>query len=309
MCVEDGDLDASRSEVCAMNVSKTTSILVTGASGQLGSRLEQVARSMPDVTFIGLSQRELDVCDEQAVLTALEEHRPEVVIHCAAYTAVDRAESEEGLARLVNGDAVGWVASACKAVDATMIYISTDYVFGEVPHQPLSPEMPTGPLGAYGRTKLAGEQAFLESGVQGAIVRVAWLYDAEGHNFMNTMLRLAQTHGELRVVNDQHGVPTSVPVLAEALLDMAKRGGEMPQGIWHYAHQGHTTWHGFATEIMRMAGLDVPVHPVSSDAFPAAAVRPAWSVLDGEPLRQEMGWPAIDWREGLRRCWQFKKDV
>ena len=309
MCVEDGDLDASRSEVCAMNVSKTTSILVTGASGQLGSRLEQVARSMPDVTFIGLSQRELDVCDEQAVLTALEEHRPEVVIHCAAYTAVDRAESEEGLARLVNGDAVGWVASACKAVDATMIHISTDYVFGEVSHQPLSPEMPTGPLGAYGRTKLAGEQAFLESGVQGAIVRVAWLYDAEGHNFMNTMLRLAQTHGELRVVNDQHGVPTSVPVLAEALLDMAKRGSEMPQGIWHYAHQGHTTWHGFATEIMRMAGMDVPVHPVSSDAFPAAAVRPAWSVLDGEPLRQEMGWPAIDWREGLRRCWQFKKDV
>ena len=143
----------------------------------------------------------------------------------------------------------------------------------------------------------------------GAIVRVAWLYDAEGHNFMNTMLRLAQTHGELRVVDDQHGVPTSVPVLAEALLDMAKRGAEMPQGIWHYAHQGHTTWHGFATEIMRVAGMDVPVHPVSSDAYPTAAVRPSWSVLDGEPLRQEMGWPAMDWREGLRRCWEFKKDV
>ena len=250
-----------------MNASKTTSILVTGASGQLGSRLEKLARPMPDVTLVGLTQQDLDVCDEMAVLAALDRHRPNVVIHAAAYTAVDRAEAEEEAARVVNGDAVGWVAHACKSMGATMIHISTDYVFGEVPRQPLSPETPTGPLGAYGRTKLAGEQAFLESGVAGAIVRVAWLYDAEGHNFMNTMLRLAQTHGELRVVDDQHGVPTSVPVLAEALLDMAKRGAEMPQGIWHYAHQGHTTWHGFATEIMRLAGMDVPVHPVSSDCL------------------------------------------
>ena len=292
-----------------MNASNTTSILVTGASGQLGSRLEKLARPMTDLTLIGLSQQDLDVCDERAVLTALERHRPDVVIHAAAYTAVDRAEAEEEAAHVVNGEAVGWVASACKSVGAKMIHISTDYVFGKVPHQPLSPATPTGPLGAYGRTKLAGEQAFLESGVAGAILRVAWLYDAEGHNFMNTMLRLAQTHGELRVVNDQHGVPTSVPVLAEALLDMARRRAEMPQGIWHYAHQGHTTWHGFATEIMRVAGMDISVHPVSSDAFPTAAVRPSWSVLDGDPLRQEMGWPAIDWREGLQRCWEFKKDV
>ena len=292
-----------------MNASKTTSILVTGASGQLGSRLEHVARSMPDVRLIGLSQQDLDVCDQVAVMAALEEHRPDVVIHAAAYTAVDRAESEEDVARLVNGDAVGWVANACKAVHATMIHISTDYVFGKVPRHPLSPETPTGPLGAYGRTKLAGEQAFLESGVRGAVVRVAWLYDAEGHNFMNTMLRLAQTHGELRVVDDQHGVPTSVPVLAEDLIDMAKRGERMPQGVWHYAHQGHTTWHGFATEIMRVAAMDIPVHPVSSDAFPTPAVRPAWSVLDGEPLRREMGWPVMDWVEGLERCWRFKKDA
>ena len=304
-----GHSQASKPEVCAMSVAKTTSILVTGASGQLGSRLENVARSMTDVTLTGLSQQDLDVCDEVAVREALEKHRPDVVIHTAAYTAVDQAEIEEQEALLVNGAAVGWVANACKSVGATMIHISTDYVFGEVPHRPLTPETPAAPLGAYGRTKLAGERAFLKSGVTGAVVRVAWLYDAEGHNFMNTMLRLAQTHGELRVVNDQYGVPTAVPVLAEALLDMARQGAQMPQGIWHFAPQGHTTWHGFATEIMRVAGMDVPVHPVSSDAFPAAAVRPTWSVLDGEPLRQEMGWPAIDWREGLEQCWEFKKDV
>ena len=309
MCFECDESNASKPEVCDMNAPKMTSILVTGASGQLGSRLEKLARSTTDVTLVGLTQQDLDVCDEKAVFEALETHRPDVVIHAAAYTAVDRAESEEEAAHVVNGDAVGWVAQACKSVGATMIHISTDYVFGEVPRQPLSPDTPTAPLGAYGRTKLAGEQAFLESGVHGAIVRVAWVYDADGHNFMNTMLRLAQTHGELRVVDDQHGVPTSVPVLADALLDMARRGAEMPQGIWHYAHQGHTTWHGFATEIMRVAGMDVPVHPVSSDAYPTAAVRPSWSVLDGEPLRQKMGWPVIDWLEGLRRCWEFKKDV
>ena len=278
-----------------MKASKKTSILVTGASGQLGSRLEKLARFTPDVTLVGLTQEDLDVCDEKAVFAALETHRPNVVIHTAAYTAVDRAEAEEEAARVVNGDAVGWVAHACKSVGASMIHISTDYVFGEVPRQPLSPDTPTGPLGAYGRTKLAGERAFLESGVAGAIVRVAWLYDFRGHNFMNTMLRLAQTQGELRVVDDQHGVPTSVPVLAEALLDMAKRGSEMPQGIWHYAHQGHTTWYGFAAEIMRVARMNVAVHPVLSDAFHTAAVRRSGIVLEGEPLRNEMGWSAMDW--------------
>ena len=284
-------------------------ILVTGATGQLGTRLLKCAAMRSHLETVGLGQSDLDVCDAGAVVEALNRHRPDVVLHAAAFTGVDAAERAEAEAHRVNSEAVGHVAQACAEVGAAMIHISTDYVFGEVPHRPLSPEMPTAPLGAYGRTKLAGEQAFLASGVSGAIVRVAWLYDAEGHNFMNTMLRLAQTHGALRVVNDQHGVPTSVPVLAEALLDMAERGEDMPSGIWHYAHQGHTTWHGFATEIMRVADMDVPVTPVPSDAFPTPAVRPSWSVLDGEPLRQEMGWPAMDWREGLKRCWELKKDA
>ena len=285
-----------------MNASKTTSILVTGASGQLGSRLEKLARPMPDVTLVGLTQQDLDVCDEMAVLAALDRHRPNVVIHAAAYTAVDRAEAEEEAARVVNGDAVGWVAHACKSMGASMIHISTDYVFGEVPRQPLSPETPPGPLGAYGRTKLAGEQAFLESGVAGAILRVAWLYDAEGHNFMNTMLRLAQTHGELRVVDDQHGVPTSVPVLAEALLDMAKRGAEMPQGIWHYAHQGHTTWHGFATAILARRAPHVEVRPVATSAFPTKARRPAYSKLDERPFFEVLGRESVAWEAALESC-------
>lgn len=249
----------------------TTTILVTGAGGQLGSRLRACAEGRPNVTFIGLGQEALDVCDRAAVFEALASHRPDVVIHAAAYTAVDRAESEEPLAFEVNATAVRHVADACNEGGIPLIHISTDYVFGDVPRRPLLPADPTGPVGAYGRTKLAGEQAFLESGVNGALVRVAWLYDAEGHNFMNTMLRLAEAHGALKVVDDQHGCPTAVPVLADALLDMALRGADMPQGVWHFAHEGHTTWHGFATEIMRVAGWDVPVEPVGSEAFPTPA--------------------------------------
>ena len=285
----------------------TTSILVTGAGGQLGSRLRACAEGRPEVTLIGLGQDALDVCDRAAVFKAVAAHQPNVLIHAAAYTAVDRAESEEPLAFEVNANAVRHVADACQEAGIPMIHLSTDYVFGDVPRQPLQPTDATGPISAYGRTKLAGEEAFLASGVHGALVRVAWLYDAEGHNFMNTMLRLAQTHGALKVVDDQHGCPTAVPVLADALLDMAMRGADMPQGVWHFAHEGHTTWHGFATEIMRVAGLDVPVEPVGTEAFPTPAQRPAWSVLDGAPLRELMGWPKCTWEDALAQVWALKQ--
>lgn len=286
-----------------------TKVLVTGASGQLGARLLRCAKARPDVEVVGWDREGLDVTDPKSVLKVLIREAPDVVIHAAAYTAVDAAESNEAEAMRVNADAVKNVAEACQSVGASMIHLSTDYVFGEVPHRPLLPSDPVGPLGAYARSKLAGEAAFVDSGVPGAVVRVAWLYDADGKNFLNTMLRLAREHGKLRVVNDQHGVPTSAPVLAEALLDMAVRRSAMPQGVWHFAHAGHTTWHGFAQEIVRVAGLDVPVEAVGTEAFPTPARRPAWSVLDGEPLRREMGWPVMTWQEGLERCWQFKKDV
>ena len=288
---------------------KTTKVMVTGANGQLGSRLMACALNRHDVVLEGLTQGDLDVCDREAVGKRMALLRPDVVIHCAAYTAVDAAESNEDEAHRVNAEAVAHVAEACVAEGASMIHISTDYVFGSTEHRPLLPTDQVNPLGAYGRTKRAGELAFLASGVKGAVVRVAWLYDADGKNFMNTMLNLAARHGSLNVVNDQWGVPTAAPVLAEGLLDMAARGMSMPQGIWHFAHEGQASWHGFAQEIMRVAQLDVPVEEVSSDAFPTAARRPAWSVLDGEPLRNEMGWTGIHWTEALQRCWELKKDV
>lgn len=288
-------------------MASTSTILVTGAAGQLGKRILSRAARRPSLKVVGLAQDDLDVCDPEAVQQALADHRPDVVLHAAAYTAVDRAESESDKAFEVNATAVGHVATACRDAGVSMIHISTDYVFGDVPRRPLVPGDATGPLGVYGKTKLAGEEAYLKSGVSGALVRVAWLYDAEGSNFLNTMLRLAASHGKLKVVNDQHGVPTAVPVLADALLDMAERGADMPQGVWHFAHAGHTTWHGFASEIVRVAGMDVPVEPVGTEAFPTPAVRPAWSVLHGEPLREAMGWPRCTWEAALAEVWALKQ--
>ena len=287
---------------------RVVKVLVPGAKGQLGSRLVEFGAQRGGFQVVGLDQTNLDITDPRSIQEALSQHAPDVVINGAAYTAVDLAESEPERAFNINGKGVKHLAEACSQHGVALIHVSTDYVFGEVERVPLSPSEPTGPLGVYGASKLEGEEAFMASGVQGAVVRVAWLYDARGSNFLTTMLRLANQHGRLKVVNDQHGVPTSAPALAEALLDMAERRQDMPQGIRHYAHNGHTTWHGFASAIVGHAGLDVPVEAVTSDAFPTAATRPAWSVLDGGPLHKEMGWTLETWQNALAACWELREE-
>ena len=287
---------------------RATRVLVTGAKGQLGSRLVEFGARRKALQVVGLGQTDLDITHPASIGNALAKHAPDVVVNAAAYTAVDLAESEPERAFDINGQGVKHLAEACTQKGVTLIHVSTDYVFGEVDRVPLGPSEPTGPLGVYGASKLEGEEAFLASGVNGAVVRVAWLYDARGRNFLTTMLRLAQQHGQLKVVDDQHGIPTSAPALAEALLDMAERGQDMPQGIRHYAHDGHTTWHGFASAIVRHASLDIPVEAVTSDAFPTAATRPAWSVLDGAPLHREMGWALEPWQNALEACWKLREE-
>ena len=287
---------------------RATRVLVTGARGQLGSRLVEFGARRKALRVVGFSQSDLDITHPASIRNALAKHTPDVVVNAAAYTAVDLAESEQNRAFEINGKGVKNLAEACSEDGVALIHVSTDYVFGEVERVPLGPLDPTGPLGVYGASKLEGEEAFLASGVNGAVVRVAWLYDARGRNFLTTMLRLAQQNGRLKVVDDQHGIPTSAPALAEALLDMAERGQDMPQGIRHYAHGGHTTWHGFASAIVRHAGLDIPVEAVTSDAFPTAATRPAWSVLDGAPLHREMGWALEPWQNALEACWKLREE-
>ena len=286
---------------------RVTRVLVTGAEGQLGFRLVELGARRKTLRIVGLGQTDLDITVPSSIQEALSRHTPDVVVNAAAYTAVDQAEFEQGRAFAVNGAGVKHLAEACRLNQVALIHLSTDYVFGEVERVPLGTSEPTGPLGVYGASKLRGEEVFLASGVRGAVVRVAWLYDVRGSNFLTTMLRLAEQHGRLKVVDDQHGVPTSAPALAEALLDMAERGQGMPQGMRHYAHAGHTTWHGFASAIVGHAGLDVPVEALTSDAFPTAATRPTWSVLDGAPLHQEMGWAFESWQNALAACWKLRE--
>ena len=287
---------------------RATRVLVTGAKGQLGSRLVEFGAGRKTLHVVGLAQADLDITNPSSIRNALATHAPDVVVNAAAYTAVDLAESERNRAFDINGKGVKHLAEACSQHGVALIHVSTDYVFGEVERVPLGPLAPTGPLGVYGASKLQGEEAFLASGVNGVVVRVAWLYDARGHNFLTTMLRLANQHGRLKVVDDQHGIPTSAPALAEALLDLAELGQDMPQGIRHYAHAGHTTWHGFASAIVRHADLHVPVEAVTSDTFPTAATRPAWSVLDGAPLHREMGWAFEPWQNALKACWKLREE-
>ena len=281
--------------------------LVTGAHGQLGARLLWAAASRGEAA-VGLGRADLDITREEEVARALDHHRPSVVLNTAAFTGVDAAESQQELAMAVNGHGVGVLSRACALRGIPMVHLSTAYVFGEGTRAPRHPNDPVQPLGAYGKSKQAGEAQFLASGVQGAVVRVSWLYDVEGHNFLTTMLRLAKANGDLKVVDDQWGVPTSAPLLAGALLDMASLGEKMPQGIWHYAHEGATTWHGFACEIVALAGWDIPVHRMSKEDFPTAAERPQWSVLDGTALQKRMGWHGVPWQEALKSTWNLRGD-
>ena len=209
------------------------------------------------------------------------------MIHAAAYTAVDRAESEEPFAFEVNANAVRYVADACQEAGIPMIHLSTDYVFGDVPRQPLQPTDATGPISAYGRTKLAGEEAFLASGVQGALVRVAWLYDAgalhEHHASSRPNPRGTQ-------VVDDNWLSHGGAVLADALLDMALRGADMPKGFGTLHTKGTPRGMGLRRNHAR-GRMGCACGPVGTEAFPTPAQRPAWSVLDGAPLREQMGWP------------------
>ena len=225
---------------------------------------------------------------------------PEAVINAAAWTAVDKAEAEEDAARVVNADAPAAMAQACAAAGIPFVHVSTDYVFDGTGERPWRPEDPTGPLGAYGRTKLAGEEAVVAAGGPHVILRTAWVFSAYGGNFVKTMLRLSETRNKLTVVADQHGGPTPAGDIAAALLRLAEsliQGG--PSGTYHFAGAPDTTWAGFAREIFARAGRTTVVEDVPTTAYPTPARRPASSRLDCASLAADHGIARPDWRAGL----------
>lgn len=273
-------------------------VLIVGANGQLGRALQRCAPL--DAEVVAHDTNTLDITDKSRVDACVAKVRPELVLNAAAYTAVDRAESEEEQAYAVNATAVGYLAAAANDVGAKLVHVSTDFVFDGRSGVPYKPEAEPNPLGAYGRTKLAGEHLV---GADALVVRTAWVYAPTGGNFVRTMLQLMAEKPEVRVVADQVGTPTYAPGLARALWSLAQLGLE---GIYHYTDAGVTSWYDFAVAIQEeglAAGLlakPVPVIPICTADFPTAATRPSYSVLEMSSTFAALGRPNPHWRDNLR---------
>jgi dTDP-4-dehydrorhamnose reductase/4-ketoreductase len=275
--------------------------LVTGAGGMLGQDTVQTLRGRGEFVA-GLGRAGLDITEPAAVASALAEHRPDIVVNCAAYTAVDAAETDEERALLVNGEGPRLLARACAAAHARLIHVSTDYVFsGEDRDVPYGEDEEPAPRTAYGRTKLAGERAVLaELPGASAVVRTAWLYGAHGSNFVRTMLRLEGTRDTVDVVDDQHGQPTWSADVAARIADLGVSGAS---GVFHATNAGEASWYELAREVFRLAGADPDrVRRTDSRAFVRPAPRPSYSVLGHERWRAAGLAPLRDWRTALHEA-------
>jgi len=275
--------------------------VITGAGGMLGrdllSALEQAGERAA-----GLARRELDITDGAAVRAALSQHRPDIVVNCAAWTGVDDAETRESEALAVNGRGAANLAGACAGTGARLVHISTDYVFAGDSARPYAEGDATGPRTAYGRTKLAGERAVLrELPADGYVLRTAWLYGAHGPNFVRTMIRCERERPAVDVVDDQHGQPTWTADVARAVIALARSAA--PAGVYHATSSGSVTWYGFAREIFGLLGADpARVRPVTTAEFPRPAPRPAYSVLGHDAWAAAGLGPLPGWQESLRRA-------
>ena len=279
-------------------------ILVTGANGQLGMAMRKAAQGSAD-RDIFTDVTELDITDADAVRKMVKENDVKVIVNCAAYTNVDKAESDAEFAELLNATAVRNLAEAVKENGGTLIHISTDYVFGgSQGNTPRTEEEPVNPTGVYGLTKLHGEQAIAESGVKALIFRTAWLYSETRKNFVRTMLDLTATKPQLKVVFDQCGTPTYAQDLADAIFYIIEnRRYEGNEGIYHYSNEGVCSWYDFTKVIAEIAGnRECDIQPCHSDEFPSPVTRPSYSVLDKTKFRNTFGLKVPYWTDSLRVC-------
>ena len=278
-------------------------ILVTGANGQLGNELRRLGCISPN-NWHFTDVEELDITDRSAVEGYVTGNRIEVIVNCAAYTNVDKAETDESTAHLINCTAVEHLAQAAKDNGATLIHISTDYVFGAGGNTPRTEDMPLAPLGAYGRTKLAGEEAIAKSLCKAIIIRTAWLYSEFGNNFVKTMLHLTAQKESIRVVFDQVGSPTYAADLALVIFSIIE--GDMyegNEGTYHFSDEGVCSWYDLAVETARMVRhTNCRIEPCHSSEYPSPVTRPPYSVLDKSKIKQTFGVDIPHWRESLAYC-------
>lgn len=276
-------------------------VLVTGATGQLGwDVMKELEKRSIDCR--GTGSKDLDITDRDAVMQYIGTYRPDAVIHCAAYTAVDKAEDEPEICRKVNENGTSYIAEACKMVDAKMVYISTDYVFGDDGDKPHEVDDPPHPLNVYGQTKWEGEEAVRRILQKYFIVRISWVFGEHGNNFVKTMLRLGKTRKEISVVADQFGAPTYTADLAPLLCDMISTER---YGTYHACNRGCCSWAEFAQEIFKVAKIDVRVIPIKTEEYPTKAKRPKNSRLAVNNLKAAGFKSLSEWKEALK--WSYKQ--
>ncbi len=277
-------------------------ILVTGSNGQLGSELKDIAPFYPDVEFLFTDLPELDISDDMAVESYISQRPVDALINCAAYTAVDKAESEPEKAYLINATAPSILAGVAERHDFTLVHISTDYVFNGKNYKPYLESDPVGAVSAYGISKLEGEVAVIKSKAHALIIRTSWMYSVYGHNFVKTILRLAKERHELKVVFDQIGSPTYAADLAKAILEILTKHKFRGCKIYHYSNEGICSWYDFASTIIQLANLNCRVLPITSSGFPTPAPRPHYSVLDKSMIRGDFDLVIPWWHDSLRQC-------
>lgn len=276
-------------------------ILVTGANGQLGKELKELESGYPGFRFIFLSREDMPIHHFELVRNVFKGYQPQYLINCAAYTAVDKAESEKDLAFQVNGEAVGVMAAVCKEYATKFIHISTDYVFDGNGTTPYATDAPTNPQSVYGASKLKGEEEAMLYNPDTLIIRTSWVYSEFGKNFVKTMRKLMSERDELNVVSDQIGSPTYAADLAQVIMEIIARGKWVP-GIYHFSNSGVISWYDFAVAIRDLSGLQCRVQPIPSNQYPTPAKRPAYSVMDTSKIFSTFNLVPKPWKDSLIRC-------
>ena len=267
--------------------------LITGSKGQLGTELSKL---LPQAILTDVA--DLDITDAAAVKDYVAAHKVDTIINCAAYTAVDKAETDENLAAKINIDGPRNLSQT----GAKIVHISTDYVFDGFGHKPYKPDDAAHPISVYGRTKLAGEQEVLKYAEEAVIIRTAWLYSPYGNNFVKTMRRLGAERDSLNVVADQVGTPTYAADLAAAIVKILPQINKLNSGVYHFTNEGVCSWYDFAGKIMELSGLNCRVNPISSAEYPTKATRPFYSVLDKSKIKRTFNIEIQHWEEGLKQC-------
>lgn len=279
----------------------SNTIIVSGSNGQLGCELKELASAYPQFEFIFFDRTQMPIDNKEVIQQVFESYHSAYFINCAAYTAVDKAESEIKLANTINGIAVGNLAAICKTFGTKLIHISTDYVFNGNSKTPWKETDEVDPVNAYGASKLLGEQSALQNNPECIILRTSWVYSFYGKNFVKTMIRLMNEKESVGVVNDQVGSPTYAADLAEAIMQIIVLG-KWEAGIYHFSNDGNITWFDFANEIRRLIHSNCRINPLATEQFPTPAKRPKYSVLDKSKIQQTFSVELKDWKESLQVC-------